>query len=61
MSFTTPYGFGLLIDVATNTILRGATRAELIATIPADARRIQATIKVDIDGTTYECTVKYQQ
>jgi hypothetical protein len=61
MTFLTPYGFGLLCDVATGTILRGATRDELIATIPVDARRIQVTIKVEVAGETYDCTVKYQQ
>jgi hypothetical protein len=61
MTFTTRYGFGILIDATTGMILRSASRDELIATIPAIAGKAPQTIKVDIDGTTYECTVKYQQ
>jgi hypothetical protein len=62
MSFTmTPYGFGLLCDVVTGTILRGATREELIATIPVDSLRKQVTIKVEVAGDVYDCIVKYQQ
>jgi hypothetical protein len=62
MAFTTTkYGFGMLIIAETGFMLRGATREELLATIPIDARRIPVTIKVDIDGTVYDCTVKYQQ
>jgi hypothetical protein len=61
MSTLSPYGFGMLCDVVTGTILRGATRDELIATIPIDSRRIQVTIKVEVAGDVYDCIVKYQQ
>lgn len=61
MSFSSPYQFGQLRDVATGIMLRFATRDELIASIMARDDGNQVPIEAVVDGVTYKCTVHYQQ
>ena len=61
MTHRSPYGFGMLRDVKTNIMLRGATREELIASLPLQSGEPSVEIAVTIDGTTYQCKVYYHQ